>query len=278
VKTIISVLGWVSLFAVSLLVGWYVSRPSETGAQPDSAERLAKAKPVYVTHCAQCHGADGQGDPAMLIALKPPPRDFRERPWKNPITSTAIRHVILNGIPGTGMTPHRGIISEDQAELLSEYVIRLSEASSESSVFQWHASPQAVPDAELVSADGQRLKLSEIADQPLLVHFWGTTCVHCLAEMAQMQSDGTLEGRLGVRIVGICVDSTQASEAAELVKSFAPGHVVYVDPSGLVGQQFGVSALPAYRVIDGGKVLASYVGTLPWGELDAGTFLREGNH
>jgi len=271
-KSLPALLGWIALFALSISVGWYVAQPTATESPSSTAVSLAKAKPLYVNHCARCHGADGHGDPAMMVALKPPPRDFRERPWKHPITAASIRNVILNGIPETAMTPYRGIISPEQSDLLASYVLQLSEHETEheaeASLFQWHETPQVLPDAELVDAGGQRLRLAEAGQTPLLIHFWGTTCVHCLAEMAKMQSEAGAEPRSPLRIISICVDSTQASEAAELVERFAPGHAVYVDPSGLVGQRFGVSALPAYRVVNAGKILATHVGTLPWEQMD----------
>jgi mono/diheme cytochrome c family protein len=283
-KLFMSMLGWIALFALSLSIGWYVSRPAQPLESYNASDALAKAKPLYVTHCARCHGAQGHGDPAMMIALQPPPRDFRDRPWKNPITAAAVRRVIISGIPGSAMTPYRGLISDQQADLLSAYVLHLSETkatnvtstlkpnsiitAAEDSPFQWHPSPQPLPDAQLVAADGQRLNLTEIAQQPLLIHFWGTTCVHCLAEMVQMQNKDLADDSPALPIISICVDSTQASEATELVQRFAPGHIVYVDPLGLVGQKFGVSALPAYRVVNAGKVLGSHVGTLPWKEID----------
>lgn len=277
-KSLPALLGWIALFALSISVGWYVAQPTATEDLSGPTVSLAKAKPLYVSHCARCHGADGHGDPAMMLALKPPPRDFRERPWKHPITAASIRDVILNGIPETAMAPYRGLISREQADLLASYVLQLSgtepaiesesKPAPETSSFLWHKTPQTLPDAELVDADGQRLSLAEAGKTPLLIHFWGTTCVHCLAEMAEMQSEVAAERQASIRIISICVDSTQASEAAELVERFAPGHAVYVDPSGLVGQRFGVSALPAYRIINEGKILASHVGTMPWEQLD----------
>jgi mono/diheme cytochrome c family protein/peroxiredoxin len=275
-KSLPTLLGWISLFALSISVGWYVTQPTATESPSNTAALLAKAKPLYVNHCARCHGADGHGDPAMMVALKPPPRDFRERPWKHPITAASIRDVILNGIPETAMAPYRGIISTEQADLLASYVLQLSEQEAEretehqaeASLFQWHETPKVLPDAELIDADGKRLRLADAGQTPLLIHFWGTTCVHCLAEMAKMQSEAGAEPQSPLRIISICVDATQASEAAELVEQFAPGHAVYVDSSGLVGQRFGVSALPAYRVVNEGKILASHVGTLPWDQID----------
>lgn len=293
-KSLGSMFGWVALFGLSLSIGWYASRPTESIDTLDPAEILAKAKPLYVTHCARCHGAQGEGEPAMMAALQPPPRDFRKRPWKNPVTQTAIGRVILTGIPGSAMTPYRGILSQEQVDLLSSYVLHLSDMKttdtpsinakeSSSSVkgespFLWHAAPQPLPETELVAGDGQRVNLTDIAQQPLLIHFWGTTCVHCLAEMTQMRDKGLAKDAQPLRIISICVDSTLPSEANELVQRFAPGHVVYVDPLGLVGQKFGVSALPAYRVVNGGKVLASHIGTLPWDEIDLPSLSKRAKH
>ena len=239
-------------------------------------EALAQVKPLYVTHCARCHGADGRGDPAMLVALKPPPRDFRERPWKHPIDVKSIRGVILNGIPQTAMTPYRGLLSEEQAEALAAYVLQLSESDlaeatsnqSTDSVFQWHTSPQSLPDAQLVNSEGSPLRLSELNDKPLLIHFWGTTCVHCLAEMAEMKERGVDDKDREFHLISICVDTTDVKQAADLANQFAPEHPICVDRSGLAGQQFGVSSLPAYRIVNDGQIVASHVGTLPWERVD----------
>src|SRR5438045_5737496 len=79
---------------LSVLAGWGGRRlvgtaESETAAE-DPGGTAASAAPValsrsallYHVHCAKCHGPDGRGDAESQARLRPPPRDFAERPWR----------------------------------------------------------------------------------------------------------------------------------------------------------------------------------------------------
>jgi mono/diheme cytochrome c family protein len=78
-----------------------------------SAE-LRSARSTYLTQCSQCHGVDGRGTPAAanLRAFKGAEDDF-------------VR-VVQTGRPGTGMTPWKGILSEEEIRNIARYIRVLS--------------------------------------------------------------------------------------------------------------------------------------------------------
>ncbi len=92
-------------------------------AGDDDAAR-AGVEEVYRERCAQCHGAEGEGDGPAAEMLYPKPRDFTlgvfkyktshadsEFPYDRDLTRT-----ILQGLPGTSMPGWEGILSAAQIE------------------------------------------------------------------------------------------------------------------------------------------------------------------
>jgi len=70
-----------------------------------SVEMMAKAKGVYTSTCATCHGALGLGDGQAGAVLQLKPRNFQNNDgWKNGRQLSGIFKTIQEGIPGTGMT------------------------------------------------------------------------------------------------------------------------------------------------------------------------------
>jgi mono/diheme cytochrome c family protein len=75
---------------------------------------LRSARSTYLTQCSQCHGIDASGTPAAanLRAFKGSEDDF-------------IR-IVRNGRAGTGMTPWKGLITDDEIRNIARYVKGLS--------------------------------------------------------------------------------------------------------------------------------------------------------
>jgi ABC-type amino acid transport substrate-binding protein len=77
-----------------------------------SAE-LRAARSTYLTQCSQCHGTDakGTGTAANLRAFKGTEEDFLR--------------IVRNGRPGTGMTPWKGLISDEEIRDIGRYIKQL---------------------------------------------------------------------------------------------------------------------------------------------------------
>ena len=72
--------GWLAAlgaFAVAVTLGACASRASERPAAASPDPVLAElGEPVYLRHCAACHGADGRGDGPSAGALRVAPADL----------------------------------------------------------------------------------------------------------------------------------------------------------------------------------------------------------
>ncbi len=97
------------------------SRSAQNSAhrQSDSAAPGRAAIPeVFRRRCAQCHGVDGTGSRARANLPEIP--DFTDASWQARRTRGQMMASILEG-KGTGMPPHGGAISEEQAGDLVAY-------------------------------------------------------------------------------------------------------------------------------------------------------------
>jgi len=81
------------------------------------APELRSARSVYLTQCSQCHGVDAKGSAAAasLQAFKGTEDDFLR--------------IVQKGRPGTGMTPWKGLISDDEIRKIARYIRQLSTAA-----------------------------------------------------------------------------------------------------------------------------------------------------
>ena len=90
-----------------------LAQASSPPAAPLSAE-LRAARSTFLTQCSQCHGTDAKGTAAAsnLQTFKGSEADFLR--------------TVQNGRPGTGMTPWKGLISEDDIRAIARYIKQLA--------------------------------------------------------------------------------------------------------------------------------------------------------
>jgi mono/diheme cytochrome c family protein len=87
---------------------------------------LAVGDAVYKTRCAMCHGESGKGDGPAGQALNPRPRDHTDAAYMSTLTDQSIENTILNG-KGTGMPPHKGLLTDAEVKSLVLKVRSLSQ-------------------------------------------------------------------------------------------------------------------------------------------------------
>lgn len=95
----------------------------------DSATRVAEGQRLYRANgCAQCHGADGNGDGTLAATLQPPPRNFR-RParYANGGTPDAIARTLSTGLPAGGAMPLYAHLRRSERLAIASYVLSLGE-------------------------------------------------------------------------------------------------------------------------------------------------------
>lgn len=89
---------------------------------------LIQGRALYDHHCLHCHGVTGDGNGPTAKWMIPKPRDYRRGIFKftstgpqNKISTDDLKHIIVEGIPGTYMASFK-MLSEQELDLLVEYV------------------------------------------------------------------------------------------------------------------------------------------------------------
>lgn len=59
---------------------WQAPRSARIRRNPLSSAGTRAGKALFASHCAPCHGPQGQGDGLAAAALNPPPRDLTSPP------------------------------------------------------------------------------------------------------------------------------------------------------------------------------------------------------
>lgn len=100
------------------------------GKKPETETTPAPAadpgKTVYLEKgCVTCHGPDGKGDGPVGGALKPKPRNFSDATWKKGTDLASVITTISTGLPGTGMAPYKGTLTDAEIKAVAEYVRKL---------------------------------------------------------------------------------------------------------------------------------------------------------
>jgi len=105
---------------------WEKAAPATTAAEApaDGGTGEAAVKRLYGKYCAQCHGAEGEGDGPAADFLYPKPRDFSLGVFKYKTTHADdefpsdddLRKTIREGLPGTAMPAWAGVLDEAQID------------------------------------------------------------------------------------------------------------------------------------------------------------------
>ena len=234
-------------------------------------QQHSSAQAIYQMACANCHGSEGLGDGPAAMAQ--PPRSFPGDSWRFPKTQASIRQVIADGIPASSMPGFRQTLTADQIEALADHVLQLADGKVvggtpdplDALIQQagFVAAPSTpAPPLVVCSSEGDPIDLGELRGQVVLLHFWSTTCVHCLAEFSTL---GELKANAPLRLLSVCVDQQDWQAVGAIGRQHAAGQTLYVDQSGLVAQRFQVQSLPSFVLIDpAGQVVATRSGSAAW--------------
>ncbi|MCA9227997.1 MAG: redoxin family protein [Planctomycetales bacterium] len=243
-------------------------------------EALSRGELVYTVYCARCHGPEGRGDGEGVEQLPSRPRDFASSEWKFPKTFESIRRVVHDGIPGTPMPAAGAAFPASDIDAVSRHVLQLASRPPSKSTA---ANPKKERLAEAVRASGflpslirqaptatfadtrsgNSLSLDSLRGQPVLLHFWGTTCIHCLAEFPRLIELQQSCQAAGLTILSVCADEDEESAVEAVGRRSAGEHPLYVDETGLATHRFQVQALPSYVLLDAhGRIIATRTGAI----------------
>ena len=266
-------------------VGWGVgtwkkhppAAPTPHADAPPASAGADRGPLVFQVYCASCHGPDGHGDGASAAALRPPPRDFAARPWRFEPTPESIRRVTLEGIPGTGMASFRTLPPAD-LDAVAAHVHRLAtngpaveKPKSEDEQMLAAAgfadlSGTAPPPLLLTDAANKEARLSDFAGRLVVLHFWGTGCVHCVKEIPALDRlERQFAGRL--KVLHVCTDEDDPAAAQKVLDRAAPGATALTEANGLGLARYEVQSLPTvWLIAPDGKAIGRGEGAKDWAD------------
>lgn len=240
-----------------------VSHDQQFHSQETSAQgpAISRGELLYGQHCSKCHGEAGQGDGEGLRPFTIRPRDFRSEHWKLPKTLSSIEQVIRNGITGSPMPGFGHALSTSEITTIAQHVLKLGQRTSDdvarltdSDVLLQNAGfspviPGRIPRLRLIDGTSTERDLSQIVSGPAIIHFWGTTCVHCISEFPELNQIAEELRMAGVPLLSLCGDETDPQAVAHFANDF-PQLDLYADPTGLAMNRFSATLLPTLFLVD----------------------------
>ncbi|MDH4175436.1 MAG: TlpA family protein disulfide reductase [Betaproteobacteria bacterium] len=128
-----------------------------------------------------------------------------------------------------------------------------------------------VPQAQFIALAGDSFTAADLRGRVVLVNFWATSCVTCVAEMPKMAATWRKYAPRGYDMVAVAMSYDHPNAVAAFVRQQALPFRVALDTDGAVARAFGnVSVTPTTYLLDrSGRIVAKYVGEPDWREFHA---------
>jgi cytochrome c biogenesis protein CcmG/thiol:disulfide interchange protein DsbE len=118
--------------------------------------------------------------------------------------------------------------------------------------------------------DGAAFDLAALRGRPVIVNFWGPSCVPCRDEFPLLSDKLTAHATDGLEIVGVLTDDPP-EPAREFVAEFGAGWPTVIDPDRALKAAYRVAARPQTYFVDGDGIIRS----IQIGELTDADFERQ---
>lgn len=112
-------------------------------------------------------------------------------------------------------------------------------------------------DFELVTLEGERIRLSDYEGKKVILNFWATWCPPCKAEMPHMQNFKENNDNQEVEI--IAVNLTNVDKGDEAIQNFISEYgltfPVPLDEKGEIGTEYKALTIPTSYMIDSNGII-----------------------
>lgn len=131
-----------------------------------------------------------------------------------------------------------------------------------------------MPDFTLEDPKGQKLALSSLKGQPVLINLWATWCAPCIKELPQLDK---LAAAGTVKVITISQDSADPEKVgAFLSERGLKALPAWLDPKNDLSFHYNTGTLPTTIYYDGqGREVWRYVGERDWADAETATLLAE---
>jgi cytochrome c biogenesis protein CcmG/thiol:disulfide interchange protein DsbE len=113
---------------------------------------------------------------------------------------------------------------------------------------------QPAPPIRGQTLDGASFDLASLRGRPVIVNFWGPSCIPCRDEFPLFEAKLREHAGSGVAIVGVLMDDPEAP-ARDFVAAYGATWPTVVDPSGAIRSAYRAVARPQSYFIDPDGIL-----------------------
>ena len=125
------------------------------------------------------------------------------------------------------------------------------------------------PEFNLLSLDGQSVRLADYRGKAVLLNFWATWCQPCKIEMPWFEEMQKQYGPQGLQVVGIAMDDASKEDIARFAKDMGVNYPILLGKEAVGDAYGGVQFLPSTFFIDrDGKVVDRIFGLKSRSEIE----------
>jgi cytochrome c biogenesis protein CcmG/thiol:disulfide interchange protein DsbE len=118
------------------------------------------------------------------------------------------------------------------------------------------AKGQPAPTIRGTTLDGSTVDLSQLRGHPVVINFWGPSCVPCRDEMPLLAQKAATHAASGLVIVGVLTDDP-VEPARQFAAEFGATWQTVIDPDGSIKRAYRVLARPQSYFVDKDGILRS---------------------
>jgi cytochrome c biogenesis protein CcmG, thiol:disulfide interchange protein DsbE len=115
---------------------------------------------------------------------------------------------------------------------------------------------QPAPNVAGTTLDGQPFDLSALRGHPVVINFWGPSCVPCRTEFPLLAAKAREHAAEGLVIVGVLTDDPPDGARA-FVGQYGATWPTVIDPGAAIKSAYHVIARPQSYFVDGSGILRS---------------------
>jgi cytochrome c biogenesis protein CcmG/thiol:disulfide interchange protein DsbE len=118
------------------------------------------------------------------------------------------------------------------------------------------AKGQAIPTFSGTTLDGSSFDLAAQRGKPVIINFWGPSCIPCREETPLLAAKSVQHAAAGVVIVGVLTDDP-VEPARRFVAQYGGTWPTVIDPGGVIKQRYRVAGRPQTYFVDAAGILRS---------------------
>jgi cytochrome c biogenesis protein CcmG/thiol:disulfide interchange protein DsbE len=108
---------------------------------------------------------------------------------------------------------------------------------------------QPVPNVAGTTLDGQPFDLAAVRGKPVVINFWGPSCVPCRTEFPLLAEKARQHAAEGLVIVGVLTDDPPDG-ARDFVRQYGATWPTVIDPGAAIKSAYNVIARPQSYFVD----------------------------